>query len=406
MKGSADSRPLRPRRLLLVDCDQFFVQCARIADPDGAGKEALLLVGGSPQGRGVVTSASYETRAFGVRSGMPMATALRLCPDAATAPVPRSLCLEKSGEVRAVLRDYSPIVEPASIDEAYIDMSGTERLYSNETLEATARRMQQEVLRRTAIHVSIGGGTSRIVAKLAADRAKPAGVLVVGAGHETDFMREIQLRDIPGVGPVFAEELARFGLIGVEQALRLAEVTLAQWLGESRGQWLFRRIRGIDSGRVVPDREARSMSREETFPTDLTTDEQLETELLRLAVRLGADLRRDGLCARTITVKLRDSDFRTRQASRTMDRGLETDRAIYETARESLRRLLRSRRVDARLLGISASNLAAPVPSQLAMFDEMTMESDRDRRLARAADAARARFGRHAVRPGRLLDRP
>jgi DNA polymerase IV len=394
----------RPRRLLLVDCDQFFVQCARIADPDGAGRQALLLVGGSPRSRGVVTSASYETRAFGVRSGMPTAAALRLCPGAVVAPVPRSLCLEKSREVRAVLRDFSPVVEPASIDEAYIDMSGTEALYAHESLAGTARRMQADVRARAGIAVSIGGGTSRILAKLAAGRAKPAGVLVVEPGAEIEFMRSVLLRDIPGIGPVLAEELARHELTTAEQTLGLDRVALEQWLGPSRARWLFDRVRGIDDGHVHSTREARSMSREETFPVDLTEDPDLQTQLLALAVRLGADLRREGLRARTITVKLRDSDFRTRQASKTVDEGVETDRAIYEMARSLLSRLRQDRRTGARLLGIGVTKLAAPAPTQAAMFDEAGIESDRDRRLARAADVARAKFGRDAVRPGRLLD--
>jgi DNA polymerase IV len=404
MNGPASPDTTRPRRLLLVDCDQFFVQCARIVDPEGAGRQALLLVGGTPGGRGVVTSASYETRAFGVRSGMPTATALRLCPRAAVAPVPRSLCLEKSREVRAVLRDFSPVVEPASIDEAYMDMSGTEALYAGESLAGTALRMQADVRARAGIDVSIGGGTSRIIAKLAAGRAKPAGVLVVEAGGEIEFMRSILLRDIPGIGPVFAEELARHGLTAVEQALGLDRIALEQWLGPSRAHWLFDRVRGVDDGRVQAGREARSMSREETFPVDLTEDADLETQLLELAVRLGADLRREGLRARTITVKLRDSDFRTRQASRTVDEAIETDRAIWETARKLLARLRSDRGTGARLLGIGLTRLAAPTPTQAAMFDEATIESDRDRRLARAADAARTKFGRNAVRPGRLLD--
>jgi DNA polymerase IV len=197
------------RRILLVDCDQFFVQCARLADPDGAGRESLLLVGGSASGRGVVTSASYETRAFGVRSGMPTATAQRLCPKAVVVPVPRGLCGEKSRAIRDVLERYSPVVEPASIDEAYLDLSGTERLYRGEPLADTARRIQAAVLAETDIHVSIGGGTNRLVAKLAVSRAKPAGVHVVAPGGEAAFLAEHDIADIPGVGPVLAAELLR-----------------------------------------------------------------------------------------------------------------------------------------------------------------------------------------------------
>jgi DNA polymerase IV len=162
-----------PPRILLADCDAMFCAVARLVDPDGAGKSPLLVVGGRRGGRGVVCSASYEARAFGIRSGMPIRTAERLCPDALFVPVPRKACGEKSQEVRAVLEEWSPVVEPASIDEFYLAMSGTEALYRYEPLAATAARIREDVLARTRLSVSIGGGTNRLVAKLAVERAKP-----------------------------------------------------------------------------------------------------------------------------------------------------------------------------------------------------------------------------------------
>lgn len=395
-----------PRRILLVDCDQFFVQCARIADPDGAGRERLLLVGGSASHRGVVTSASYETREYGVRSGMPTARALRLCPDAVVVPVPRGLCLEKSKAVRTVLERFSPVVEPASIDEAYIDMSGTEALYRREPLAETARRMQAAVARDAGITVSIGGGTSRVVSKLAAGRAKPAGVRIVDAGQEVEFMREFRLADIPGVGPVFADQLARHNMVRVDDALQAGLPALERWFGASRGRWLDRRCHGIDGGEVMPDRAARSMSREETFARDIEDDESLETELLSLAVRLGADLRAHGLRTRTVTVKLRDHDFRTRQTSRTIDEPIESDRALFQLARDLLTRLRAARRAPARLIGVAATGLVggkslAQIP---LVEDTRSPETERDRTLARTADQLRKRFGPDALKSGRLLD--
>lgn len=393
----------RRPRLLLVDCDQFFVQCARIADPDGAGRHRLLLVGGSASGRGVVTSASYETREYGVRSGMPTARALRLCPAAHVVPVPRRTCGRKSAEVLDVLRRFSPVVEPASIDEAYIDMSGTEALYHGESLHDTATRIQIAVFEEAAIRVSIGGGPSRIIAKMAAGRAKPAGVHIVPPGAEIEFMRRFDLADLPGVGPVFARELARFGLVTVEDVLRYERITLEQWLGKSRADWLYRRTRGEDGGIVQPEREARSMSREETFGADINDDTELERELLELSVRLAADIRRSRLRARTITVKIRDADFRTRSAARTVDAGVETDRAMYDIAVRLLRKLRLDRATPTRLIGVAATNFRPDLDSQLAMFDDAAVESDRDRRITRAADAVRERFGWDAVRPGRLI---
>jgi len=394
----------RSRRILLLDCDQFFVQCARLADPDGAGREALLLVGGSPEGRGVVTSASYETRVFGVRSGMPTATALRLCPRARVVPVPRRMCGAKSRAVRAVLDRFSPLVEAASIDEAYIDLSGTERLYAGETLRDTAARIQATVLQETAIQVSVGGGTCKLVAKLAVERAKPAGVHVVAPGEEEAFLATFALADIPGVGPVFTEELRRFGLVGVAEAQRLSERALVELLGEGRGDWLFRRVHGRDAGRVVPEHTPRSMSRDETFPHDLHGLEELERELARLTARLGADLREAGYRARTITLRVRDADFRTRQAGRTVAEPLETDRAIHQVTRELLVRLHAARRIGTRLLGVAATGLTpVATTAQLGLFgEERGLETDRERRLDRTADEIRERFGRDALRRGGL----
>jgi DNA polymerase-4 len=394
--------------ILLVDCDQFFVQCARIADPDGAGREPLLLVGGTAEGRGVVTSASYETRAFGVRSGMPTGQALRLCPDARVVPVPRGLCAEKSRAIRVVLEHFSPVVEPASIDEAYVDLTGTETLYHNEPVEDTARRIQSAVREETDIIVSIGGGSSKTVAKIAAGRAKPGGVCVVAAGEEVEFMRSFRLEEIPGIGPVFAQELRRMGMVTVADALRFEEATLEAWLGPGRGAWLHRRIRGEDGSRVESDRDARQMSREETFARDIDDDGELETQLLALAVRLGADLRGSGLRARTVTVKLRDADFTTRTAAATSPEGIESDRALYATARNLLARLRSRRRAPARLIGVAASHFLEGPATQLTLFEDTgssPLETDRDRRLSRATDDLRRRFGYGVIRPGRLLDR-
>src|SRR3954468_15408864 len=202
------------RRILLADADAFHVAVARAVDPDGAGKAALLIVGGSRDSRGVVCSASYETRKFGVRSAMPIARALRLCPDAMCVPVPRKACSQKSGEIRAVLERYSPVVEGASIDEWYMDLAGTEGIYRDEPLAETAHRMRSAVHRATGLTISVGGGTNKLIAKLAVERAKPKpgsgadGVHIVPSGSEEEFLRSCTLAELPMVGPKFQERLA------------------------------------------------------------------------------------------------------------------------------------------------------------------------------------------------------
>lgn len=392
------------RRILLVDCDAFYVQVARLEDPEGAGKAELLLVGGSATGRGVVTSASYAARKFGVRSAMPTAQALRLCPDATVVGVPRGACSRKSREIRTRLEELAPVVQAASIDEFYLDLTGTERLFG-ESLEETAWRIRSRVLEATRVSVSIGGSTRRMVAKLAAGMAKPGGVHVVPPGGEADFMRRLDLANIPGVGPALVEALRARGLVHIEDALEVQQEWLAKWFGDHRGQWLYGRMRGLDSSRVDPREPRKSISSERTFSRDLESDDDLENALMPLSVSVGRTLRRAGLRARTITVKLRDADFKTRSRGRTVPRAVETDAAVYTVARDLLFELRRQRRTPARLLGVGLTNFAESAdPEQMGLFgDDDSLEGERDRVLGKAVDDLRERFGDEAVVPGRMI---
>src|SRR5690242_12413934 len=401
------------RRILLADADAFFVAVARLVDPDGAGREPLLIVGGTRESRGVVCSASYETRKYGVRSAMPISRALRLCPNAVCVPVPRKACSQKHREIRSVLERHAPAVEGASIDEWYLDLAGTEALYHNESLAETAARIRRDVIRETGLSVSFGGGTSKLIAKLAVEHAKHGadghgtGVHVVPAGQEQEFMRGIALAEIPLVGPRFQERLARLGMRTVPDVLQYDRRTLAQWLGEREAAWLCDRIRGIDSAHVEAHLEAKSISRDETFSVDIDDDVELHKELLALLTRAAADLRADGLAARTVRVKIRDYDFRTRQASRTLDHPVIADRVLLTVAQTLLQRLRAARRVPARLLGVAFSSLAADATAdQLTLFearDSRLVETDRDRRVARVVDRVRSKFGDKGILPGGLI---
>jgi DNA polymerase-4 len=400
---------LSVRRILLADADAFYVAVARLADPEGAGKARLLIVGGSPEQRGVVTSASYEARAYGVHSAMPMARAVRLCPGATVVPVPWDTCGRKSREIGAVLRRFTPVVEQASSDEFYLDLSGTEQLYGGEPLAATARRIRDAVIAETSLSLSIGGGTSKFVAKLAAGLAKPRpggtadGVHVVAPGAEADFMLQFALADIPLIGPKFQERLARFGLRTVRDVVRHERETLVGWLGEREGGWLHERARGVERSPVETNREAKSISRDETFATDLDDDAALAARLLTLVDRASADIREAGVVARTVTVKLRDADFTTRQASRTLGDPVQSDRAVYAVARELLTRLRAARRVPARLLGVALSQLVrAGGESQLSLLESAgtTVETERDRVISRLIDEVREKFGPDALGRG------
>ena len=401
-------------RILLADADAFYVAVARMVDPEGAGRAELLIVGGTRESRGVVCSASYETRKFGVRSAMPISRALRLCPQAMCVPVPRGACSRKHREIRSVLDRFSPVVESASIDEWYMDLAGTEALYHDEPLADTARRIRAAVLEETKLSVSIGGGTAKLVAKLAVERAKPkpgtgaTGVHVVEPGDEAEFLATFSLAELPLVGPKFQERLAKLGMKTVRDVLPYDAATLARWLGDREGEWLYERVRGIDRSEVESRGEAKSISRDETFAEDIRSDDELNHELLALVTRAAADLRADGLTARTITVRIRDFDFRTRSASRTLPRGVIADRVIQGVAKGLLAKLRGGRRVPARLLGVALSSLAAdPDADQLTLFESAASgdeETARDRALVRAVDKLRERFGAEGIALGRTRD--
>jgi DNA polymerase-4 len=397
---------LQPR-ILLVDCDAFYVQVARLEDPDGAGRAEFLIVGGSASGRGVVTSASYACRAMGVRSAMPTGRALQLCPQATVAPVSRAACSARSRRVKAALVDLAPVVQAASIDEFYLDFTGTERLLRGEALEETADRVRREVFAASEIRVSVGGGVNRLVAKLAVGRAKPDGVFIVAPGDEADFVAELELARLPGVGPALLATLRDKGLHSVADVRRVDPAWLGRWLGESRAHWLRRRVFGEDDSRVTSREARKSVSSERTFSRDLNRTDELERELLRLTVSVAGAMRAEGLRARTLTVKIRDSDFKTRQRAHTFPEAVESEAVLYPTARELLSDLRRRRKTGTRLLGVGLTNFTERDSSrQLALFEQSgdpERESDRDRRLAHTVDRLRSRFGRDAVLPGRIV---
>jgi DNA polymerase IV len=392
------------RRILLADADAFYVAVARAVDPEGAGKATLLIVGGSRESRGVVCSASYETRKFGVRSAMPIARALRLCPDAMCVPVPFKECIRKSAEIRQALMQFTPVVEGASIDEWYLDLTGTEGIYHHEPLAATAQRIRDGIRAATGLTLSIGGGTNKLIAKMAVDRAKPSrggdGVMIIEPGAEQDFLRTCALADIPLVGPKFQARLAAHGLVTVADALRHTVDSLGQRMSKREARWLWNRIHGVDEADVVHRTMNRGISRDETFGKDLSDDVDLERELLRLVTRAAADMRGDGLTARTVAVRLRDWDFKTRSAQRTLPEPVVSDRAILRVAHELLAGLRAARRVPARLVGVRLSHLSASVPAQSVLLS--SAETARDRDLSHAIDRVRGRFGAKSIVPGGL----
>ena len=393
------------RRILLADADAFYVAVARAVDPEGAGKAELLIVGGSRESRGVVCSASYEVRKYGVRSAMPIARALRLCPDATCVPVPFKECWQKSREIRQVLQEFTPVVEGASVDEWYLDMTGTEGLYHHEPLATTAQRIRERVRAATGLTLSIGGGTNKLIAKMAVDRAKPSsggeGVVIIESGAEQAFLKTCTLAEIPLVGPKFQARLAKRGMVRVEDVLQHDRAALEQWLSKREAGWLWNRVHGLDDNTVAHRVTNKGISRDETFRTDLVTDEDIERELLRLVTRAAADMRGDGLTARTVAVRLRDADFTTRATQRTLPEPVVSDRIILRVARDLLAKLRQARRVPARLVGVRLSGLTkAGAEDQMRLLG--SDETERDRELARAIDRVRQKYGAKGIVPGGL----
>lgn len=410
--------PPRPPRIACGDVNTMFVTCARLADPEGVGRIPLLIVGGGG-GRGVVTSASYEVRAFGVRAGMPMAQARRLCPDATVVPVPGGMVRQKSEAIEAVFSRWAPRVEMTSVDEGLLDFSGTEdSVYRGRSFHDLLADLRAALIEETELTVSFGGATNAMVAKMASELAKPSkgchsGVFIVEPGQEAAFMAERLLAEIPGVGPKSQARFAAAGLVSIRDVLGWSPEALVAAFGEREGHALAAWTRGESSRGVEGGEPSRSMGRAETFEHDLDTDRAIETELLRLVARVAGEMRDEGLRARNVRVTLRDHDFTTRQAQRTVDEPLQADGAIFALARELLHRLRRARHVPARLVGVSLSRFVregepAAAARQLGLFGpsaaEAPLETERDRRLMQAVDAVRHRFGRDAVKPAALAD--
>lgn len=392
--------PWKGRAILHVDLDAFFAAVEQLDHPEWRGKP--VIVGGSPTGRGVVSTASYEARRFGVRSAMPSARAAKLCPDAIWAPSRFDRYREMSSAVFAIFRDESPLVQPVSVDEAFIDVTpGRGR---SEHPVAVARRIRARVS-ELGLTASVGVATSKTVAKIASDHDKPDGLTVVCPGDEQTFLDPLPVRDMSGIGPKSAERLGTLGIRTLGDLAALDDTTARQLLG-SHGVGLVARARGIDDRSVHDNDPAKQVSNERTFSTDIRTAEELGTALAGLAAKVAQRLRRKGLAGRTVTVKLRFSDFTTRTAQRTLPAPTDDDAVFGEVARE-LMRTMWNPGVGVRLLGVGMSGFDAASEQMSLLTDDLPEETASRRRtspeLVKGIDAIRDRFGDDAVRFGKEL---
>jgi DNA polymerase-4 len=387
-------------RILHVDLDAFFVEVCRQYHPELRQVE-LLVVGGRRDQRGVVQSASHAARRFGIHAGMPIAEAVRLCPQATFFQGAFVHYRDASRAVRSVLQDFSPTVVMSSLDEAYLDFAGTERLHPVSLLPV-AEELRDQVKRQTGLDASVGIGPNRMVAKMASDYAKPRGLMEVRPGWERGFLAGLRLGALPGVGPKTAERWAELGLVNVHQVQEMDERSLEQLIG-SDARHLKLRAQGRGGTVLRPDRLPKSVSRETTLSRDLRDPEELEEILALLTARVAAQLRDEQILAKAVTMKLRHDDFRTVTRRRTLETATDLDAEIYLAARELFRSAfpeVRQRDRGVRLIGVAATNLGTAAEEDL--FEPPGRV--RLRQLTVAVDKVRSKFGFDAVTPGSILD--
>lgn len=386
-------------RILHVDLDAFFVEVCRQRHPELRDLE-LLVVGGRRDQRGVVQSASYGARRFGIHAGMPIAQAVRLCPQATFFQGSFPDYRDASRAVRGVLERFSPTVVMASLDEAYLDFAGTERLHPVSLLPV-AEELRDEVRRDTGLACSVGIGPNRMIAKLASDAAKPRGLMEVRAGWEAGFLAGLSLAAMPGVGPKTAQRWAELGLEDVWQVQQMDEPVLERLIGpEARA--LKRRAAGYGGTTLRSARLPRSVSRETTLSRDLRDPAALEATLSLLTARVAGQLRDEHLVARTVTLKLRHDDFLTVTRRHTFETATDLDAELYGAARDLFRAAFagaRERNRGVRLIGISATNLG--VAAEADLFEPTARRRLRD--LSHAVDRLREKYGFSAVTPGSAL---
>ncbi|MDR1313996.1 MAG: DNA polymerase IV, partial [Deltaproteobacteria bacterium] len=396
-----------PRRIIHLDLDSFFAAAEALDNPALRG---LPLVVGGLGPRGVVSTASYEARAFGVRSGMPMGRARALCPQAVYLPGRYGRYRELSGMVMAIFRRYTPLVEPLSLDEAFLDVTLSQEIYG--PAESIAERIRGEVKAETGLTVSAGVSAVKYVSKVASGYRKPDAMTVVPEGGETAFLWPLPVRKLWGAGEVTVGRLESMGLKTIGDVAAFGEEGMAAALGPNGGTRLWNLAWARDPREVEPEREAKSVGAEDTFDEDIRGDAAVRRELLHLSVRVAARLRNAGLAGTTLTVKLRDPSFKTVTRSRTQEELLDDHVAILALA-EKLRP--KGARGPFRLLGIQVSGLVRPeeLPPPLPKFEPLFDTGDptdglprADPRLVSAMDDINRRFGEWSLMPATLLDKP
>ena len=380
--------------ILHVDLDAFFAAVEQRDRPELRGRP--VIVGGDPRARGVVSAASYEARAFGVHSAMPLRTASALCPDGAFLPVDGAKYRRESRRVMEILGRFTPLLEQVSIDEAFLDVAGSEALFGPPV--EIARRIKAGVRDEVGLTASVGAATTKLVAKIASDLRKPDGLVIVPPGEEAAFLAPLPIGRLWGVGAQTRVVLAEYGVRTIGDLAGLPVDVLVRRLG-AHAATLHERAQGIDPSPVTGDIAAKSVSHEHTFDVDTADAEVIERTLLALAEGVASRLRAGGVRASTVAVKVRDSGFHTVTRQRTLPEPTDLADPIFRTALELVRPEARGRRI--RLLGVGAHGLGEP--AQMGLF---ATEDPRRRKAVEAQDEIRRKYGTRALTRARLLGDP
>ena len=383
-----------PRRIMHIDLDAFFVSVEQVLNPELKGKP--VVVGGRPERRGVVAAASYEARAFGLHSGMPLITASRLCPQAIFIEGNFHRYREASEKFMAILADFSPFIEPMGLDEAYLDTTGFESIHGSASrmAEKIRKRVQDEL----GLAASVGIASCKIVAKVASDQAKPDGLLEVPGGTERSFLNPLPVARLPGIGKKTEPILKGLGINTIGQLSNIPLSTLKSHFG-IYGEMLHNHANGIDESKVEPPGEAKSISRETTFGEDTRDSSFLQATLNYLSERVGSQLRELGKQARCVTLKLRYADFTTTTRQQTLSQPTDADQAIFAMGRRLLEKELAVEKQAVRLIGIGVANLVE-AGRQPDMLD---INARRREKLNITIDRIRKKYGFTAIQTGRTL---
>lgn len=379
--------------ILHVDMDAFYASVEERDHPELVGKP--VIVGGTPQGRGVVAAANYAVRKFGVHSAMPTSTALRLCPHAILIPPRLGYYAEVSEQIREILFRYSPLVEPLSLDEAFVDVTGSESLFGPSA--EIGRRIKREIRESVRLVASVGVAPNMFLAKIASDLEKPDGFVVVDPAGVQAFLDPLPVGRLWGVGRVTGVALEQLGIRTIGDVRQMALETLRQHFGKT-GEHLWQLAQGNDARQVVADREAKSISHETTFAVDIDDREVLRAWLVELAEQVGWRMRRQDRWGRTVQLKLRFADFHTITRAKTLPAPMNLTDEIWRTAAKLMDDALSNSRQSVRLLGVGVSGFEEPRHVQKTLFADE--EREKQVHLDQAADLIRARFGASLLQRG------